>query len=104
MTDIHPREILITTIARLLDGVRHVAVGASSPVTFGSTPNRFANSPTSHRVETVSGPVTFSTSGGELATVNARRAMLLASPCQITLTLPIVTSTACPAWTWEAMS
>lgn len=31
MTDIHPREILITTIARLLDGVRHVAVGASSP-------------------------------------------------------------------------
>ncbi|CAM5761717.1 CoA transferase [Bosea minatitlanensis] len=32
MTDIHPREILITTIARLLDGVRHVAVGASSPI------------------------------------------------------------------------
>lgn len=32
MTEIHPREILITTIARLLDGVRHVAVGASSPI------------------------------------------------------------------------
>lgn len=32
MTDIHPREILIATIARLLDGVRHVAVGASSPI------------------------------------------------------------------------
>lgn len=30
--DVHPREILITTIARLLDGVRHVAVGASSPI------------------------------------------------------------------------
>lgn len=29
---VHPREILITTIARLLDGVRHVAVGASSPI------------------------------------------------------------------------
>jgi glutaconate CoA-transferase subunit B len=27
-----PREILISTIARLLDGVRHVAVGASSPI------------------------------------------------------------------------
>lgn len=27
-----PRETLITTIARLLDGVRHVAVGASSPI------------------------------------------------------------------------
>jgi len=30
--DILPREILICTIARLLDGVRHVAVGASSPI------------------------------------------------------------------------
>ena len=27
-----PREVLISTIARLLDGVRHVAVGASSPM------------------------------------------------------------------------
>ena len=27
-----PREILVCTIARLLDGVRHVAVGASSPM------------------------------------------------------------------------
>jgi glutaconate CoA-transferase subunit B len=27
-----PREILICTVARLLDGVRHVAVGASSPI------------------------------------------------------------------------
>lgn len=27
-----PREILISTIAHLLDGVRHVAVGASSPI------------------------------------------------------------------------
>lgn len=27
-----PREILIASIARLLDGVRHVAVGASSPI------------------------------------------------------------------------
>jgi glutaconate CoA-transferase subunit B len=26
------RELLITTIAGLLDGVRHVAVGASSPM------------------------------------------------------------------------
>ena len=32
MTEVHPREILIDTIARLLDGVRHVAVGASSPI------------------------------------------------------------------------
>lgn len=32
MTDVLPREILICTIARLLDGVRHVAVGASSPI------------------------------------------------------------------------
>lgn len=32
MTEVHPREILIATIARLLDGVRHVAVGASSPI------------------------------------------------------------------------
>jgi glutaconate CoA-transferase subunit B len=30
--EIHPREILIATIARLLDGVRHVAVGAASPI------------------------------------------------------------------------
>ena len=32
MSEVHPREILIATIARLLDGVRHVAVGASSPI------------------------------------------------------------------------
>ncbi|MBN8942446.1 MAG: CoA synthetase [Rhizobiales bacterium] len=32
MTDVLPREVLIHTIARLLDGVRHVAVGASSPI------------------------------------------------------------------------
>lgn len=32
MTHILPREILICTIARLLDDVRHVAVGASSPM------------------------------------------------------------------------
>ena len=32
MSGIHPREVLICTIARLLDGVRHVAVGASSPI------------------------------------------------------------------------
>ncbi|MEA2861875.1 MAG: hypothetical protein QOC72_3914, partial [Methylobacteriaceae bacterium] len=27
-----PRELLITCIARLLEGLRHVAVGASSPI------------------------------------------------------------------------
>jgi glutaconate CoA-transferase, subunit B len=32
MTAVLPREILICTIARLLEGVRHVAVGASSPI------------------------------------------------------------------------
>lgn len=32
MAEILPREVLICTIARLLDGVRHVAVGASSPI------------------------------------------------------------------------
>lgn len=32
MSNILPREVLICTIARLLDGVRHVAVGASSPI------------------------------------------------------------------------
>jgi glutaconate CoA-transferase subunit B len=32
MSEVHPREILICTIAKLLDGVRHVAVGASSPI------------------------------------------------------------------------
>jgi glutaconate CoA-transferase subunit B len=32
MSEVHPREILICTVARLLDGVRHVAVGASSPI------------------------------------------------------------------------
>lgn len=32
MSNVLPREILITTIARLLEGVRHVAVGASSPI------------------------------------------------------------------------
>ncbi len=32
MTDVLPREVLICTIARLLEGVRHVAVGASSPM------------------------------------------------------------------------
>lgn len=32
MTPASPRETLITTIAGLLDGVRHVAVGASSPI------------------------------------------------------------------------
>ena len=32
MFEILPREVLICTIARLLEGVRHVAVGASSPM------------------------------------------------------------------------
>ena len=32
MREILPRELLICTIARLLEGVRHVAVGASSPM------------------------------------------------------------------------
>ena len=32
MIGVLPREVLICTIARLLDGVRHVAVGASSPI------------------------------------------------------------------------
>jgi glutaconate CoA-transferase subunit B len=32
MSEVHPREVLICTIAKLLDGVRHVAVGASSPI------------------------------------------------------------------------
>lgn len=32
MSKVHPREILICTIAKLLDGVGHVAVGASSPI------------------------------------------------------------------------
>lgn len=32
MAQVHPRERLIVTIARLLDGIRHVAVGASSPI------------------------------------------------------------------------
>ncbi|RTE91248.1 CoA transferase [Bradyrhizobium sp. LVM 105] len=32
MAEVLPREVLICTIARLLDGVRHVAVGASSPI------------------------------------------------------------------------
>jgi glutaconate CoA-transferase subunit B len=32
MSEVLPRETLICTIAKLLDGVRHVAVGASSPI------------------------------------------------------------------------
>lgn len=32
MAEVLPREVLICTIARLLEGVRHVAVGASSPI------------------------------------------------------------------------
>lgn len=32
MIEVLPREILICTIARLLEGTRHVAVGASSPI------------------------------------------------------------------------
>ena len=32
MSAVLPREVLICAIARLLDGVRHVAVGASSPI------------------------------------------------------------------------
>ena len=32
MTQLLPRERLIVTISRLLEGVRHVAVGASSPI------------------------------------------------------------------------
>lgn len=35
MTQVLPREVLIYTIARLLEGVRHVAVGASSPIPAG---------------------------------------------------------------------
>lgn len=32
MAAVHPREVLICTISRLLEGVRHVAIGASSPI------------------------------------------------------------------------
>lgn len=31
-TDVHPTEILISAVADMLDGLRHVAVGASSPI------------------------------------------------------------------------
>ena len=37
ITEVHPTEILISAVAEMLDGLRHVAVGASSPIPGSAT-------------------------------------------------------------------
>jgi hypothetical protein len=66
-------------------------------------PKRRENSSASQRIE-VMGPLTFSGEVGTVATARQRRACALASPCQITLTWPMVTSTGWPRQTFSATS
>src|SRR5258707_96410 len=72
------------------------AVGAWLPVICAGLPKRRPNSSASQRMEVVSGPLTLSGEVGTVATARQRKACALASPCQITLTWPMVTSTGSP--------
>mgnify|MGYP001446354539 CR=1 FL=1 len=56
------------------------------------------------RTEMTSGPVTVSTRGGDWQLSRQRSAYELASPCQMTLTAPIVTSTGSRVSTRRAIS
>ena len=80
------------------------AVGASSPTIRGflssSSPNRYA----SQRTDTVSGPVRLRTVDGTSASLSARSVAALTSPCQMTLTAPVVTSISCASRTAAASS
>ena len=74
------------------------------PAMTGARPSRSPNAAARSRTRRVRGPVTFTTSGGVAAWARASRASRLASPCQITFTAPIVTSTASPSRTRRATS
>ena len=80
------------------------AVGASWPVIVTGLPKRRPNSSASQRTDVVSGPLTLIGDVGTVAAARQRSACALASPCQITLTWPIVTSTGSPRQTLSATS
>ncbi|MNC91458.1 hypothetical protein D3C83_77270 [compost metagenome] len=80
------------------------AVGASLPVTFAALPIRLPNSAASQRTLVFCGPVMLSALAGVVQCASSRSACSLASPCQMTLTWPMVTSSVRPACTLEATS
>ena len=67
-------------------------------------PRRAASSCASQRIEIVSGPVTLIGVVGVVQCARQRSTCALASPCQMTLTWPIVTSTGSPRSTFGATS
>src|SRR5690606_14297536 len=68
-------------------------VSAASWLTnLGVLPRSFPNSLATHRIETVSGPVTFSNLAGDSQIKRDLRATSLASPCQMTFMWPLVRS------------
>ena len=77
------------------------AVGASWPTTFAAVPRRAASCVASQRIEIVSGPVTLIGVVGVVQWARQRSTCALASPCQMTLTWPIVTSTGSPRMTFD---
>ncbi|MCY1223913.1 hypothetical protein D9M72_360530 [compost metagenome] len=80
------------------------AVGASCPLIVTGLSNWRANSSASQRIDVVSGPLTLSGEVGTVAAARQRSACAFASPCQITLTWPMVTSTGSPRHTLSATS
>src|SRR5262249_53951979 len=77
---------------------------ASVPVRTGGLPSRSAKHSASQRTLTVSGPLTLSGLDGAVQWPSARSTIALASPCQITLTWPVVRLIGCPDTTRIATS
>src|SRR5581483_2207165 len=90
--------------ARARDASLRSAVSASRPVSAGFLPRSSPKRRASSRTLSVSAPVTLKIRGGDPPWNSIRRAIALASPCQITLTWPIVTSRGVPVHTFRAIS
>ena len=80
------------------------AVSASRPTILAGTPSRSPSRVASSRTERASRPVLLSGVAGVVQWARQRSTCSLASPCQMTLTWPMVTSTGSPFFTFEAMS
>ncbi len=80
------------------------AVGASLPTICAFRPRRAASSCASQRIEMISGPLTLIGEVGTVQCARQRSAHAFASPCHMTFTWPMVTSTGNPSRTLSATS
>ena len=73
------------------------AVADSVPENFVGQPSRVASCSVTARTESFSGPVTFTTVGGDATRAKHCSVIALASPCQMVLNQPMPRSTGSPA-------